>query len=162
MTDGSTSKRKEVIARNPIDWNLNYAALLAYRAEHGHCNIPQKHTYECILPGKGENGQDYHYKGNLGKWADNQRQFKKAGKLPPDRDELLQQLCDEGSILLFYQYYDYYSFFLFLYHLCSVDASSCVSHRCMGVASSGSVNGTPGGRVEQNLCSTGGVWTPAW
>ena len=49
----------------------------------------------------GENGNDFHYKGNLGKWLDNQRQGKKklgGFKLTPDRQAQLQVLVDEGNI----------------------------------------------------------------
>jgi hypothetical protein len=77
-------------------WNISYAALVKYGEEFGTCNVPQSKAYKCILPGMGENGNDYEYKGNLGYWLDNQKQAKKR-KLKPEREAKLQILVDKGS-----------------------------------------------------------------
>ena len=54
--------------------------------------------YECILPRMSDDGQsDYEYKGNLGIWLHNQRQFNKKCKILPERAVLLQHLADEGT-----------------------------------------------------------------
>lgn len=89
------------------EWNVNLAALKKYREEHGHCNIPSTHSYECVLPGLGEDGSDLHYKSTLGQWLLRQRQLKKMvaegraakGGFTPEREALLQELVDEGQFL---------------------------------------------------------------
>ena len=45
-----------------------------------------------------------HYTGKLGRWLDNQRQFKKGHgpSLQTDREQKLQTLVDQGMILLLY------------------------------------------------------------
>ena len=86
--------------KSDIDWRRNYAALLEYEKEHGHCNVGATESYKCILPGLGEGGSDLDYSGNLGSWLSAQRCMKKgtAGntRLRADREELLQQLVDQG------------------------------------------------------------------
>ena len=50
----------------------------------------------------GDDGGNYHYKGNLGKWLDNQRQAKKnqgGFKITTDRAARLQLLVDEGMFI---------------------------------------------------------------
>ena len=50
----------------------------------------------------GDDGSNYHYKGNLGGWLNNQRQAKKGTgnrNLTPEREAQLQLLVDEGSVL---------------------------------------------------------------
>jgi hypothetical protein len=87
-------------ANNNITWPINYAALVKYGEEYGSCNIPQDKSYECILPGMGENGSDYEYKGKLGKWLSTQRRAKQ-GKgtcvIGPEREAKLQILVDKGK-----------------------------------------------------------------
>jgi hypothetical protein len=87
-----------------IDWNIHYAALLKYRKEHGHCNVPYLDKYECDLPGMGENGQTFHYYGTLGSWLTRQRRYRKGlrGTLQPEREALLQKLVDEGKFSYMY------------------------------------------------------------
>lgn len=82
------------------DWLRHYAALVEYGKEHGHCNVPQKSPYECDVPQDNVTGDAFHYNGKLGRWLDNQRQFKKVhgGKLTTDREALLQILVDEGKL----------------------------------------------------------------
>ena len=79
-------------------WPINYAALLQYRQQYGHCHVSQSFNYECILPGLGENGEDLKYTGNLGRWLMTQRQSKKGQRnlMSPEREALLQKLQDEG------------------------------------------------------------------
>lgn len=79
------------------DWNINFNALLCYRNQVGNCYVAQKAIFECDLPGMGEGGTDLHFVGRLGKWLDNQRQFKKRNKLSADRENLLQELVDQGK-----------------------------------------------------------------
>ena len=80
------------------DWQVNYAALVQYGEEYGHCNILQKDSFECILPGMGEDDGDLQYKGKLGVWLNKQRQAKKGhiNALKPEREALLQTLVDQG------------------------------------------------------------------
>ena len=93
--DDETAKK---IRFGHVDWRIHFAALLHYRSKHGHCNIPQKEDYECNLEGVSESKGDVHFYGKLGRWLDNQRQFKKVGKLREDREMLLQGLVDEGAL----------------------------------------------------------------
>jgi hypothetical protein len=83
------------------DWNRHYSALVDYGRQNGHCNVPQCQSYECTLPGMGDDGGDYHYKGRLGIWLCTQRQSKKGMRsaLAPEREELLQELVDQGILL---------------------------------------------------------------
>ena len=81
-------------------WSRHYAALLKYGEEHGDCNVPQKTVYECVLPGLGEGGTDYEYKGRLGQWLTVQRGSHRGTskqKLTPKREALLQALVDRGK-----------------------------------------------------------------
>ena len=83
-------------------WKISYAALLHYCTTHGHCNVPQKDSYECVLPGMADDGTDYNFSGGLGHWLHNQQTMKKGehgSNLSPDRERLLQQLVDEGMLL---------------------------------------------------------------
>ena len=83
-----------------IEWQIHYAALLEYYKENATCNIPTTHTYECDLAGiVDDDGNSYHYKGNLGKWLNNQRQAYKCqdgSKLASGHEAQLQLLVDEG------------------------------------------------------------------
>lgn len=85
---------------NVNEWNRHYAALVDYGHHNGHCNIPQGQDYECTLPGMGDDGGDYHYSNRLGVWLSTQRQAKKGARpaLPPEREELLQELVDQGLL----------------------------------------------------------------
>ena len=83
-----------------LGWNTSYAALLEYCKEHGTCNVHYNAIYECDLEGLGENGDVYHYLGNLGTWLHRQRTAKKGvnnRKIKPEREALLQKLVDEGK-----------------------------------------------------------------
>jgi hypothetical protein len=91
--------------KSDISWPRNYAALIHYGEVHGTCNIPQRESYECILPGMGENGSDFHFKANLGAWLNNQRKKRKAlgnNKLNPNREALMQSLVDQGIECIYY------------------------------------------------------------
>ena len=59
------------------NWNRNYAALIEYGKKYGTCNIPGKHSFECDLPGLGDQGKVYHYNGKLGEWLHRQREAKR-------------------------------------------------------------------------------------
>jgi hypothetical protein len=85
-------------------WATNYAALLQYYNQYGHCNVPLREEYRCELPELDADGQPMIYIGNLGKWLAHQRRSKKGkgkgdkqSKLQPEREFLLQQLVDEGD-----------------------------------------------------------------
>ena len=92
---------------NVYDWSTNFNALLVYRVQVGNCYVSQKAIFECDLPGLGEGGSDLHYVGRLGKWLDNQRQFKKNNKLPADREAMLQELVDQGMYVCISSLYMY-------------------------------------------------------
>ena len=62
--------------RNDEQWNERLEQLQAYKAEHGHCNVPQNHA---------ENPQ-------LGSWMNNKRTKHKNGKLSNQRRELLEEI----------------------------------------------------------------------
>ena len=85
---------------NDSGWGRHYAALLKYGEEYGTYNIPKKDSFDCVLPGMGEDGGDFHYRNKLGSWLCTQRQARKGTlgthKLTPEREALLQQLVDEG------------------------------------------------------------------
>lgn len=83
------------------EWNRHYAALIDYGRTHGHCNVPQVQSYECVLPGMGDDGEDYLYNSRLGIWLCTQRQAKKGMRnaLAQEREELLQELVDQNMLL---------------------------------------------------------------
>jgi hypothetical protein len=58
-------------------WDKMHAMLQEFKKREGHCNVFQSHK------------EDEHH---LGKWANNQRTFKKVGKPDPDRDKLLEEV----------------------------------------------------------------------
>jgi hypothetical protein len=97
LWDASCEKKEKSF----LEWHIHYAALVKYGEEYGTCNISFKKSYECILPGMGENGSDYKYKGNLGLWLYTQRQVKKGhrGVLRHEREAKLQILVDKGKIV---------------------------------------------------------------
>ena len=64
-----------------LDWHIHYAALSEYYKDYGHCNVPFKAIYECVLVEAGDSGADIHYKGKLGRWVDRQRQNKKGSNI---------------------------------------------------------------------------------
>jgi superfamily II DNA or RNA helicase len=63
---------------DPIDaaWEEMFAALAAFKEEHGHCNVPQSHP---INP-------------QLGTWVANQRSFKRRNQLPAGRIQRFEAL----------------------------------------------------------------------
>jgi hypothetical protein len=91
--------------QSSIPWPDHFAALMEYCKEHGHCNVPKKVWYECLLPpttlspGK-------QYCGPLGSWLQAQKQRAKrqltgtvgATDPHPERAAMLQHLVDEGKI----------------------------------------------------------------
>jgi hypothetical protein len=74
---------------------------MEFERRHGTFNVPKMHVFECMLPGLGDDGSVYHYKGKLGQWLSTQRQVKRGGtkalSLDPNRERLLQRLVDEGE-----------------------------------------------------------------
>jgi len=95
-TTTTTREPGETQEWNYYDWATHYAALLDYRANVGNCNLKQRAIYDCVLPGLGEGGSDLHFVSKLGLWLNDQRKFKRAETLSPEREALLQQLADEG------------------------------------------------------------------
>jgi hypothetical protein len=85
-----------------IMWPRHFAALMHFYSARGHCNIPTREKYSCVLEGLGPDGGALEYSGNLGSWVDYQRRCKKgtAGgcRLTPDREAMLQALVDEGEL----------------------------------------------------------------
>ena len=63
-------------------WRWNeywFARLLGFVEREGHCAVPNEHVEDDA---------------NLGAWVEKQRSFKRAGKLPRDREQLLSRLPD--------------------------------------------------------------------
>lgn len=80
-------------------WSRHLAALLKYRDDHGTCNIHGTDSFECILQGMGDDGEDVHYLGKLGQWLHHQRQKKRGTRKPaltPQQETALQELVDQG------------------------------------------------------------------
>lgn len=64
-------------SRWPLDrWEKRFAQLLAYRERFGHCRVPQK--WKDDVP--------------LGRWVEVQRQFKRKGRLSPERIQRLDAI----------------------------------------------------------------------
>ena len=63
-------------------WNHRYGALLAYRLEHGHCNVPQK----------------YETDKSLGHWVAAQRRHQRNGTLREDRKKRLEEIGVPWSV----------------------------------------------------------------
>ena len=83
------------------EWSLHYTALLEYYKEHNTCNVPPSESYECELPNMGDDGGDYHYNQNLGKWLYSQKQAmngKGTLQLTSEQKAQLQLLVDQGKI----------------------------------------------------------------
>jgi superfamily II DNA or RNA helicase len=57
-------------------WEQNFAALVAYKTEHGNCNVPQ----------------NWAEPPRLGVWCNTQRHLYKSKRLPPDRIDRLEKL----------------------------------------------------------------------
>ena len=74
----STSDEGEVMqdSQHEYRWRVRYEALVEFKKEHGHCNVPR------------------HYKEDpqLGKWVNHQRMAKAGGKLTPERERRLKGL----------------------------------------------------------------------
>ena len=73
---------------------------MEYYKEHGSCNVPRSHVYECDLTGLIDAETIYHYKDNLGRWLDRQRAAKADDtltKITQDQVDILQTLVDEGE-----------------------------------------------------------------
>ena len=84
------------------EWPLNYAALVHFAEEFGHCNLPQTRVYSCdLICVDGVNGH-YHYEGRLGFWLHRQKQALKIGKLSPEHEALLQKIVDEGTYVFIF------------------------------------------------------------
>ena len=57
------------------DWEAGFAALKAYKEQHGHCRVPRRHKFN-----------DF----NLGHWISNQRKVK--DQMLPERKQRLDDL----------------------------------------------------------------------
>lgn len=118
--DISENTATEGVAVADLPWDTHYSALLIYLEKYGHCNVPQKAVFDCVLPGAGPAGTDLTYGGKLGRWLDLQRRMKKGrrgtGKLTPEREALLQALVDQGKC--------YKNVFYLVLHNCSKSANN--------------------------------------
>ena len=65
-------------------WEESFAMLKQFKKRKGHCNVPQSHK---------EDGAP------LGAWVNNQRQFKKKGKLDPERQNILEEIGLEWEVI---------------------------------------------------------------
>jgi len=93
---------RELVSQTNMTWQKNYAALVEYGKENGHCNVPARCEYSCDLPAVDSEGVRIHYTGKLGRWLHDQRQLFKGNtkkKLRADRAQLLQALVDQGLLL---------------------------------------------------------------
>ena len=72
-------ERSEKDDRLDQEWNVMYREMETFKAEHGHCNVPQK-------------------QGSLGVWASKQRQARKKDKLFEVRVQKLDDLGFEWSL----------------------------------------------------------------
>lgn len=73
---------------NAITWNRYLRALYDFISKHGHGNVPK--LREVTL----QDGVTL----KLGLWLEMQRNSKREGKLPPDREFCLQELVNEGKL----------------------------------------------------------------
>ena len=60
-----------------LHWEEKYLLLKQFKEREGHCNVPYSHKEDGI---------------NLGTWVNTQRQFKKKGKLDPERQQILADI----------------------------------------------------------------------
>ena len=79
------------------DWSIHFTALLHFKSLHGHCNVPAKELFSCVIPGANANGTDFHYKAQLGDWLRKQRQARKHKRLNQVYEKQLQALSDAGQ-----------------------------------------------------------------
>ena len=65
---------------------------------HGHYNVPKNGNFRCELPEFPDDEGNIIYDAKLGNWLYWQRELKKGhrGGLSPERENLLQQLADQG------------------------------------------------------------------
>ena len=84
-----------------VAWPTNYAALLKYREEFGHCNFNQSSLFKYTT--HGPNGVDVTYTVQLGKWLTQQKQTIKEGirrrGLTNERMALLKGLVDNKILM---------------------------------------------------------------
>jgi hypothetical protein len=66
-----------------VPWKETFSSLKQFKKREGHCDVPKSHK---------EDGA------NLGAWTNNQRRFKKIGKLNSDRDKLLEEVGFQWSL----------------------------------------------------------------
>ncbi|KAL9186670.1 hypothetical protein ACHAXT_005908 [Thalassiosira profunda] len=64
-------------AKKTDRWDFHLEELKEYREQHGHCDVPQSYDVDGV---------------RLGKWVSKQRVQQKAGRLPREKVDLLQQL----------------------------------------------------------------------
>ena len=67
-----------VLDRHDQKWNARYCELETFKAQHGHCNVPQSH-------------------GTLGRWVTSQRTKRKDDRLPQERVQQLDALGFDWS-----------------------------------------------------------------
>lgn len=65
----------------PLSWEKMFAALVEFKKNHGHCNVPQKSREHKSLEQK-----------RLGKWVNSQRTAYTRGKLNPGRKQQLDSI----------------------------------------------------------------------
>lgn len=84
-------------SQTSIPWKDHYLALLEYAKLHGHCNVPKKDWFDCILQATATSPiRRYH--GQLGAWLLIQKS-KLSGEIAAssaDKYALLRQLVEEG------------------------------------------------------------------
>jgi hypothetical protein len=65
----------------PLSWEKMFAALVEFKKNHGHCNVPQKSRGHISLEQK-----------RLGKWVNSQRTHYYRRKMRPDRQRQLESI----------------------------------------------------------------------
>ena len=78
LSSSSSSKTKAKSSAHDIKWQATFERLVAYKEEHGDCNVPQSYN---------DGGKPH-----LGNWVNKQREFYKKGSLSQDRIDQLESI----------------------------------------------------------------------
>ena len=109
-------------------WRLNYSALIEYYKIYNHTNIQKELIFVCSRSFATENNCEIGTRLDLGRWLEKQKRLILSqnpylrARLRPEREQLLQQLIDQGMyLILFIKINNYkksriiYSFYLYMF-----------------------------------------------